>query len=127
MGLFFLWLKTSILLPHPLQIYFRNHTPAPGQPPFDPSTHPLSTVLSILVDSFSSATERHIEVGDFLEGYVILSPGRTSDDLIGEGVKGVLPEGMTVEEQDPEDLDVQSAVAGKGCRVFLVRKELKRD
>jgi 20S proteasome subunit beta 6 len=111
----------------PYQIYFRNHTPAPGQPPFDPSTHPLSTVLSILVDSFSSATERHIEVGDFLEGYVILSPGRTSDDLIGEGVKGVLPEGMTVEEQDPEDLDVQSAVAGKGCRVFLVRKELKRD
>jgi len=116
-----------------LQIYFRNHTPAPGQPPFDPSTHPLSTVLSILVDSFSSATERHIEVGDYLEGYVILSPGRASDDLVGEKVAGVLPEGMTVEEQDPEDLDVQGGGAlamggvGKGCRVFLVRKELKRD
>lgn len=85
------------------------------------------------MDSFSSATERHIEVGDYLEGYVILSPGRASDDLVGESVKGQLPEGMTVEEQDGEDLDVQSSATvggaawGKGCRVFLVRKELKRD
>lgn len=111
-----------------LQIYFRNHTPAPGAPAFDPSTHPLATVLSILVDSFSSATERHIEVGDSLEGYVILSPGRDSDDLIGENVKGGLPVGMTVEELNEEDLDVVvGSAAGKGCRVFLVRKELKRD
>lgn len=72
-----------------------------------------------MIDSFSSATERHIEVGDSLEGYVILAKGRSSDDLIGENVKGSLPEGLTVEE-------VEAEMEG-GNRVFLVRKPLKRD
>ena len=59
---------------------------------------------------------------------MILSPGRESDDLIGENVKGGLPVGMTVEELGEEDLDVVvGSAGGKGCRVFLVRKELKRD
>ena len=32
---------------------------------------PLDTVLKIVKDAFASATERHIEVGDGLEVYVI--------------------------------------------------------
>ena len=43
-----------------LQIYFKNQTPAPGT---TFSKHlPLSTVLSLVIDSFTGATERHIEV-----------------------------------------------------------------
>ena len=42
------------------QIYFKNQTPARGV------SHPahllLPDVLSIVIDSFTSATERHIEV-----------------------------------------------------------------
>ena len=43
-----------------LQIYFKNQTPAAGT---SFSKHlPLSTVLSLVIDSFTGATERHIEV-----------------------------------------------------------------
>lgn len=112
------------------QIYFRNHTPAPGQPAFDSSSHPLSSVLSILVDSFSSATERHIEVGDGLEGYVILAPGRSSDDLLGQNVEGKLPKGMKISEVDVDGEVLETTATGSvddGCRVFMINKELKRD
>jgi 20S proteasome subunit beta 6 len=85
------------------------------------------------VDSFTSATERHIEVGDGLEGYVICAPGRSVGDLVGEAVKeGDLPKGMIVQEvlddaDDDDALDGSIRGQGKKCRVFLVRKELKRD
>jgi len=42
------------------QIYFKNQLAAPGTS--HPAHLPLSTVLSIVIDSFTSATERHIEV-----------------------------------------------------------------
>jgi hypothetical protein len=42
------------------QIYFKNQTPAPG------TAHPvhlaLEDVLALVIDSFTGATERHIEV-----------------------------------------------------------------
>lgn len=82
-----------------------------------PGNLPLGTVLSIVVDSFTSATERHIEVGDGLEMFVVLSEGRTTDDLVGEGK---LPEGMKAEE-------LGSLGEGKGYRTFLVTRPLKRD
>lgn len=48
---------------HLSQIYFKNQQAAPGQS--HPLHLPLSDVLAIVIDSFTSATERHIEVGVF--------------------------------------------------------------
>ena len=42
------------------QIYFKNQKAAAGQT--HPTHLPLSDVLAIVIDSFTSATERHIEV-----------------------------------------------------------------
>jgi hypothetical protein len=42
------------------QIYFKNQTPAPGK--VHPTHLPLHEVLALVIDSFTSATERHIEV-----------------------------------------------------------------
>ena len=70
-----------------------------------------------MVDSFTSATERHIEVGDGLEVYVVMKEGRTADDLLGEGQ---LAPGMEVEE-------LGALGEGGGERTFLVRRPLKRD
>lgn len=111
--------QTRQVLTHELtiQIYFRNQTPAPGAAKPIPGNLPLSTVLSIVVDSFTSATEREIRVGDELEIFVVMKNGRTTDDLVGEGK---LPTGMTVEELTPLG-------EGGGERTFLVRRPLKRD
>ncbi len=50
-------LANSVLLD---KIYFKNQTPAQASP--HPAHLPLPDVLSIVIDSFTSATERHIEV-----------------------------------------------------------------
>lgn len=99
------------------QIYFRNQTTAPGAEKPIPGNLPLATVLSIAVDSFTSATEREIRVGDELEIYVVMKAGRSTDDLVGEGQ---LPTGMTVQELTPLS-------EGGGERTFLVKRALKRD
>jgi 20S proteasome subunit beta 6 len=81
--------------------------------------------LSIVIDSFTSATERHIEVsyefedlflptnnaqvGDGLEIYIVLAKGRT---LHGTESIGGLQE-LTVTDD--------------GERVFVVRRDLKKD
>lgn len=51
---------TYTRLCHLSQIYFKNQQAAPGQS--HPLHLPLSDVLSIVIDSFTGATERHIEV-----------------------------------------------------------------
>lgn len=99
------------------QIYFKNQVPEPGAAPRIPGNLPLDTVLSIVIDSFTSATERHIEVGDGLEMYVVMNKGRKTDDLLG---KGTLPEGITVEE-------LGTLGSGENERTFLVYRPLKRD
>jgi len=91
------------------QIYFKNQVPEAGSP--HPSHLPLQRVLSLVVDSFTSATERHIEVGDGLEIYVILAPGRSTAGL--DGVKGVQ--------------EVTTAADPTRERVFVLRRELKKD
>jgi 20S proteasome subunit beta 6 len=101
----------------PFQIYFKNQTPEAGAAPFIPGNLPLSTVLGLVVDSFTSATERHIEVGDGLEMYVVMKNGRGVEDLTSTGE---LPEGTEVEE-------MVAAGEGAGERTFLVRRALKRD
>jgi hypothetical protein len=58
-GLYRVGLLTNITTVF-LQIYFKNQTPAPGTS--FPRHLPLSTVLPLVIDSFTSATERHIEV-----------------------------------------------------------------
>ncbi|KAF5382623.1 hypothetical protein D9615_002762 [Tricholomella constricta] len=90
------------------QIYFKNQTPAPGTS--HPVHLPLSTVLSLVIDSFTSATERHIEVGDGLEMYVVLAKGSTALQSI-VSVRGI--QEMTTTED--------------GERVFVIRRELKKD
>lgn len=99
------------------QIYFRNQTFPAGEAKPIPGNLPLGTVLSLVIDSFTSATERHIEVGDGLEMYVVMKAGRNVDDLTAPGI---LPVGVTVEELAPLG-------AGGGERTFLVRRPLKRD
>lgn len=91
------------------QIYFKNMTPAPGTA--HPSHLPLPHVLSLVIDSFTSATERHIEVGDGLEIYVVLAPGSHNTVQGLEGVAGVQ----------------ELTTSADGERVFVVRRNLKRD
>ncbi|SJL07127.1 related to PRE7-20S proteasome subunit(beta6) [Armillaria ostoyae] len=88
-------------------IYFKNQTPAPGTS--HPAHLPLTDVLALVIDSFTSATERHIEVGDGLEMYVVLAKGSPLQGL--ELVQGVQEMSSTTD----------------GERVFIVRRNLKRD
>ncbi|ORX39270.1 nucleophile aminohydrolase [Kockovaella imperatae] len=99
------------------QIYFRNQTPAPGAEPFVPGRLPLSTVLGLVIDSFTSATEREIAVGDGLELYVVMKKGRTTDDLVGSDN---LIKNMQVQE-------LGALGEGGSERTFLVSLPLKRD
>ncbi|KAF9464195.1 nucleophile aminohydrolase [Collybia nuda] len=90
------------------QIYFKNQTPAPGTS--HPVHLPLSTVLSLVIDSFTSATERHIEVGDGLEMYVVLAKGSASVQGLGN-IRGIQ----------------ELTATDDGERVFVIRRELKKD
>ena len=89
------------------QIYFKNQVAPAGQA--HPAHLPLQDVISIVVDSFTSATERHIEVGDGLEVSLVLAHGRSLQGL--EGLRA-LREVST--RQDGE-------------RVFVLQRELKKD
>ncbi|EIN12190.1 proteasome subunit [Punctularia strigosozonata HHB-11173 SS5] len=89
------------------QIYFKNQQPAPGTS--HPKHLPLPDVIKLVIDSFTGATERHIEVGDGLEMYIVLAKGRTLQGL--EGIRGLQELSTTPE----------------GERLFVVRRELKKD
>lgn len=90
------------------QIYFKNQTPVPGTS--FPKHLPLSTVLPLVIDSFTSATERHIEVGDGLEIYVVLA--KNSNSL--QGLQTIR--------------DIQEVTSNTdGERTFVIRRELKKD
>jgi len=92
------------------QIYFKNQVAPPGTS--HPQHLPILDVLSLVTDSFTSATERHIEVGDGLEIYVIVARGRSLSEL--SGIPGI--QEMT-----------GSPSAADGERVFVIRRELKKD
>jgi len=89
------------------QIYFKNQKPKPGTS--HPTHLPLNRVLSLVIDSFTSATERHIEVGDGLEMYIVLARGRSPDGL------SAIPNLQEVSMTDD------------GEKIFVLRKELKKD
>ncbi|KAJ7052493.1 nucleophile aminohydrolase [Mycena amicta] len=89
------------------QIYFKNQTPPPGES--FPAHLPLPTVLQLVIDSFTSATERHIEVGDGLEMYIVVAKGFDMQGL--DGFQNVVEMGTTPE----------------GDKMFVLRRNLKRD
>ncbi|KAJ4482586.1 nucleophile aminohydrolase [Lentinula aciculospora] len=89
------------------QIYFKNQVPRPGHP--HPQHLSLETVIQLVIDSFTSATERHIEVGDGLEMFVVLAKGSPLHGL--ENFDGVQ----------------EMTVTNEGERIFVVRRNLKRD
>ncbi|KAG1739416.1 nucleophile aminohydrolase [Suillus paluster] len=89
------------------QIYFKNQLAAQGTS--HPAHLPLETVLSIVIDSFTSATERHIEVGDGLEIYIALAKGRNLQGT--ESIRGLQ----------------ELTVAEEGERLFVMRRDLKKD
>lgn len=90
------------------QIYFRNQVPPPGKT--FPNHLPLLTVLKMVIDTFTSATERHIEVGDGLEIYICVAKGRNLDDLRQLGGVHEATGGLVDDE-----------------RIFVIRRELKKD
>ena len=98
------------------QIYFKNQTyPSPELTP-TPGKLPLAKVLSLVTDTFTSATERHIEVGDGLEIFIILSkPEDGWDAAIADLGPGA------------EALESFGQVGGCETKLFIIRKELKKD
>lgn len=127
------------LRPHHLlacQIYFKNMTFAEGAEKPTPGELPLEKVLSLIMDTFTSATERHIEVGDGLEIYVTLSNPSAPEPIDGklvkqtdeewapalEGFRGLEERGVAVEW-----LESLGSVGGRETRSCVLRRELKKD
>ncbi|THH05895.1 hypothetical protein EW145_g4464 [Phellinidium pouzarii] len=93
------------------QIYFKNQQPLPGVAGGYPVHLPLERVLSLVTDSFTSATERHIEVGDGLEVYVVLAKNHSPQRL--EALSGAHVREVTSHTD--------------GERVFVIQQDLKKD
>jgi len=92
------------------QIYLKNQKPIAGSLPAQLT---LQRVIALVTDSFTSATERHIEVGDGLEIYVVMSKrmaSSTTPDLL-QALGNVQEVTATPD----------------GERIFVVRRELKKD
>lgn len=80
----------------------------------------LPDVLRIVTDSFTSATERHIEVGDGLEMFIVRAPPTPTPG--GEAIQGAAAVELVgaVEATGGEDEQVKGAVV-------VLRRELKKD
>ncbi|KAH8822617.1 nucleophile aminohydrolase [Flagelloscypha sp. PMI_526] len=90
------------------QIYFKNQVAAAGAP--HPTHLPLNEVLSLVIDSFTSATERHIEVGDGLEMFVVLAKSSPLAQQVAT-IPGTQ----------------ELTATNEGERIFVVRRNLKQD
>lgn len=103
------------------QIYFRNQQPAdPANPPI-PGTLPLETVLAIVTDSFTGATERHIEVGDALEMYVVAN---NQCDLAPIQSITQSATKTELEQVAAEEADFRGPEA---CKTYKLLRQLKKD
>jgi len=108
------------------QIMLKNQQSTPGHPLPTPGTLPLPRILNFVMDSFTSATERHIEVGDGLEIFVVRTPAGS------EGAVGPLAsDGTKASEVDLTALGANEAVGGddnqKEGAIVVLRRELKKD
>ena len=113
-----------------LQIMFRNQYSTSEHTVPTPGTMKLPDVLKIVTDSFTSATERHIEVGDGLEMFVVrLPPGAASSSgaepdkenpVVGAASVNLEADFGAVEALGGEDEQTPKAT-------MIIRRELKKD
>jgi len=90
---------------------FKNQLPVASRPIPEPGTMTVPEVLRIVTDSFTSATERHIEVGDGLEMYIVRVPGSAASEVQLQSA---------VEATGGEDTQTPGATV-------VLRRELKKD
>lgn len=111
------------------QIYFKNMTFADPSLAPTPGKLPLSKVLSLVTDTFTSATERHIEVGDGLEVFIVLTLPSHGEGSWEEASGGLLrgEKGLEAGGVSVEVLESLGTVGGRETRCLIVRKELKKD
>lgn len=105
------------------QIMYRNQQPLADRPIPKPGLYDLPTVLRVSMDSFTSATERHIEVGDGLELFIVRSPpgASTTDDAARPTSKLDLPQLFGAVEAVGGDEEQTPGAT------MVVRRELKKD
>ena len=113
-----------------------------------PGTMELPEVLRIVTDSFTSATERHIEVGDGLEMFVVRLPpssaaatsgtgttGAAAGDVPMEGSAAAAPAaptaGASAVDLSAAPFHAVDALGGEDEQeekaVMIIRRELKKD
>lgn len=101
------------------QVMFKNLNSTADTKIPEPGHLPLQHALRIVMDSFTSATERHIEVGDGLEVFVVrsLQPKAGSSSCAAE---------VPLEQHGAVDaLGGEDAFQPGACMV--IRRELKKD
>lgn len=126
---------------------YKNQQPTPGRPIPAPGLYDLATVLRITMDSFTSATERHIEVGDGLEMFIVRTPPQAAAATASSATGGdssstamdvsTSTQGSEGNVQATSTLDLKAlfgAVEATGGEeeqtmgaTMVVRKELKKD
>ncbi|KAK7450651.1 Proteasome subunit beta type-6 [Stygiomarasmius scandens] len=89
------------------QVNYKNQRSTHGS--FRSTNLPLSSVLSLVMDSFANASERNAEVGDGIEICIVLAKGSSVQGL--EKVPGAQ----------------EITATGDGERVFIVRRNLRKD
>lgn len=107
------------------QIMFKNQTSTPEHKVPTPGQMTLPEVLNVVIDSFTSATERHIEVGDGLEVFVVRTPAAGTAQATGAAAVDL----STISSDIP--FSVSEAVGGEDEQedgaVMVIRRELKKD
>ncbi|WFD28856.1 proteasome endopeptidase complex [Malassezia nana] len=105
------------------QVMFKNLNSTDGSPLPEPGHLPLNKTLRIVMDSFTSATERHIEVGDGLEIYVVRAIQSTEENAPSMGTRAI--------DVPLADLGAVEALGGEDAYTpgacMVIRRELKKD
>lgn len=110
---------------------YKNQQPTPNRPIPEPGNYDLATVLRITMDSFTSATERHIEVGDGLEMFIVRN---TPESTAGSAVEATAAQGTSSTTAALDLSGLFGAVEATGGEdeqtpgtTMVVRRELKKD
>lgn len=101
------------------QVMFKNQNSTETSQVPEPGHLPLQHTLQLTMDTFTSATERHIEVGDGLEIFVVRNPH--TDDTPATSAAAV----------PLEQFGAQNALGGEESQTpgtcMVISRELKRD